>query len=97
MTVVDWWPVRQFVLPYLDQVDAWPMIGTPSWFELEHNDPVKWASILDAAQRDALRWDSQQELLAEASRDISQAVDCPSVVRGIRRRESGIYVGREVA
>lgn len=94
MTVVDWWPVRQFVAPRLKQVDAWPMIGTPPWADLEDHDPVKWASILDAAQRDALRWDTEQELLAEASRDISAGVDCKSLARSIKRRESGVYISR---
>lgn len=97
MTVVDWWPVRAFVQPYLDQVDSWPMLGTPEWFDLEPEHPAKWAAILDAAQRDALRWDTEQELLAEASRDVAAGVNCHSIAQSVRRRESGIYITREVA
>lgn len=70
---VSWWDVHEFVGAVLDQVDDWPMVGTPAWCLLAHDDPRKWAALLDGAQHWALRVDACQEARCEASRAISAA------------------------
>jgi hypothetical protein len=93
---VDWYSVCRFVEPLLAQVDYWPMAGTVSWQQLDATDPAKWAALLDAARHHALRVDTAQNAMAEASRTISGAVDWPEVARQIRRR-ADVYISRSVA
>lgn len=92
---VDWWSVHTFVLPTLIRVESWPLAGSPAWRELADNDPVKLAAIFDAARHHALRVDTAQAAMAEASRDIA-AADWSAVSREIRQR-NGVYIPREVA
>jgi hypothetical protein len=66
---VSWWSVHEFVGAVLNQVNDWPTLGTPAWCSLAHDDPAKWAALLDGAQHWALRVDSCQEARREASRD----------------------------
>lgn len=93
---VDWWSVHTFVLPTLIRVESWPLAGSPAWVELADNDPVKLAAIFDAARHHALRIDTAQAAMAQASRDIASAADWPAVGREIRQR-NGVYIPREVA
>ena len=51
---VSWLTVHDFVSAVLDQANGWPMVGTPAWCSLAHDDPQKWAALLDAAQHWAL-------------------------------------------
>jgi hypothetical protein len=80
---VTWWEVHL----YRDRVLKWsavrhfPMVGTPAWCDLDDDDPVKLAAVFDAAQHWALRVDTCQEAMAAASRDISAAVDWPTVAK----------------
>ncbi len=90
MTTVDsqqvsWWSVREFVAAVLTQSNDWPMLGTPAWCSLAHDDPRKWAALLDAAQHHALRIETAQEARAEASRAIEAAEDWPATAQRIRR------------
>jgi Protein of unknown function (DUF2742) len=78
---VAWWEVHQFVSAVLNQVNNWPMLGTPAWCSLAHEDPRKWCALLDGAQHWALRVETCQEARAEASRAVSAAVDWPQVSR----------------
>jgi hypothetical protein len=94
---VAWWPVHEFVVPVLDAVGTWPLVGTPAWCDLDHDDPAKVAAIFDAARHYALRIDTGQEQLAQASRDVSRAVDCTAIARGVQRRASGVYIPRRRA
>jgi hypothetical protein len=57
--------------PWLDAVGGWPMIGTSEWAALPDGDPQKVAAILDAAQHWALRVETCQAELAEASQAVS--------------------------
>lgn len=93
---IDWWPVHLFVVPLLDEVRSWPLVGSLTWQQLESDDPAKVAAIYDAARHHALRIDTAQAALADASRAVSKAADWPQVSREIRRR-SGVYLPREVA
>jgi hypothetical protein len=82
---VSWWEVHEFVGAVLNQVNGWPTLGTPAWCSLTHDDPRKWAALLDGAQHWALRLDTCQEARAETSRDISAAADWPQVARNIQQ------------
>jgi hypothetical protein len=80
---VDWWTVHQFVVVWLDRVEAWPMAGTPQWANLPAHDPRKWASLLDAARHWSLRVDTCQEAKAEAGRDVSGAADWKAIAHQV--------------
>jgi hypothetical protein len=83
---VSWWEVHEFVATVLNRVNDWPMLGTPAWCSLAHDDPRKWAALLDGAQHWALRVDTCQAAMAEASRDISTAADWKAIAGEIRDR-----------
>lgn len=91
---VSWWTVHQFIHPLLEAVGSWPMAGTPAWVDAEA--AVKSASLFDAAQHWALRVETAQAAQAEASREVSTAVDWPAIANEMRRR-SGIYIPRRSA
>ena len=69
------------------------MVGSPAWCQLGDREPVKWASVLDAAQHWALRVETCQQAECEASRTISAAVDWLAVAR-IAKRHSDFYAAR---
>ena len=83
---VSWWDVHEFVGAVLDQVNDWPMLGTPAWCSLTHDDPRKWAALLVAAQHWALRIETCQQAECQASRDISASADWPAIASEIRQR-----------
>jgi hypothetical protein len=82
---VSWWSVHEFVGAVLDQANSWPMLGTPAWCSLAHDDPRKWAALLDGAQHHALRLELNQEARAEAAKAVSRAADWPQIAREIQR------------
>ena len=84
---VSFWPVHKFVTEILKQVNGWPMAGTPAWCSLTHEDPAKWAALLDAAQHHALRVDMAQEALADASHEISVSADWRGIAGEVLARE----------
>lgn len=90
---VDWWSVHQFVLPLLDRAGSWPLAGSLAWQELDDDDPVKIASLYDAAQHHILRIDTTQEALAQASQEISKATDWSRISIG----RSSVYIPRRAA
>lgn len=90
---VSWWSVHEFVAAVLNQCNDWPPLGTPAWCSLAHDDPRKWAALLDGAQHWALRVETCQEAHAEASRAISGAVDWSALSREINRR-TDFYAAR---
>ena len=90
---VSWWTVHEFATARIQQVDHWPMIGTPLWCELHGNDPVKWAAILDAAVHWALRLETSQQAQADAAKAISAGADWPALAREINRR-TDFYAAR---
>ncbi|WP_230865192.1 DUF2742 domain-containing protein [Mycobacterium canetti] len=93
---VQWWPVHLFVVPLLEEVGSWPLVGSLTWQQLPDDHPAKTAAVYDGARHHALRIETAQTALAEASQAISGAQDWPALSRDIRRR-SGIYIPREVA
>jgi hypothetical protein len=90
---VSWWSVHEFVQAVLDQVNDWPILGAPAWCSLAHDDPRKWAAVLDAAQHHALRIETAQQARADASKAISSAADWSTVSREIHQR-SEFYTAR---
>lgn len=92
---VSWWSVHELLQPVLEQAHDWPMLGTPAWCSLEHDDPRKWCALLDGAQHWALRLELGQEARADASKALSAAVDWTSVASEIQRRR-GAYIPRAV-
>lgn len=93
---VNWWSVHEFVLPTLIRVQSWPMAGTPTWADLDDNDPVKLAAIFDAARHHALRVDTAQAAMVDASKQVAAAADWSTYSRKTLQR-NGIYIAREVA
>ncbi len=91
---VDWWSVHRYAEPTLTAAASWPMVGSLPWQHLPTDDPAKLAAVLDAARHWALRVETAQDAMAEASRAISTAADWPAVARGMQRRRSGVYIPR---
>ncbi len=92
---VNWWTVHLWVSPLLDAVGNWPMAGTPAWCALADNDPVKLAAVFDAARHHALRVDTAQDAMAEASRAVSAAADWSAISRTLDRGRA--YIPRRRA
>nr|WP_231382712.1 DUF2742 domain-containing protein [Mycobacterium simiae] len=80
----------------LDQVNDWPMAGTPAWCSLAHDDPRKWAALLDAAQHFALRVETCQVAECLASRAVSAAASWADVAHEQHQRQSAIAVGTRI-
>jgi Protein of unknown function (DUF2742) len=93
---VDWWSVRTYVEPLLSRVGYWPMIGTVDWCALDDDDPAKLAAIYDAAQHHALRVDTAQAALAEASHDVAAGADWPAIASDIVQRRAA-YIPRRAS
>ena len=90
---VSWWSVHEYVAPRLAEVDSWPMVGTPTWCALHDDDPIKLAAIFDAAQHWALRIETAQEAMAEASHEISGVADWSATAQSKFRHDSAIAYG----
>ena len=93
---VSWWSVHEFVAAVLDQANGWPMLGTPAWCSLAHDDPRKWAALLDGARHHALRLELNQEARAEASKAIAEAADWSQVAREVQQRNN-VYIPRKAS
>lgn len=93
---VSWWEVHEFALPFLDEAGSWPMAGSLAWRNLPEADPAKLAAVLDGGRHWALRVETAQTALAQASRDISASADWPAIARDIRRRQDA-HIRRRTA
>lgn len=85
---VSWWSVHEFIAEVLSQANGWPLLGTPAWCSLAHDDPYKWAAVLDGGQHHALRLELNQEARAEASKAIAEAADWSQVAREVQQRSA---------
>lgn len=90
---VYWWGVHQWIAPFLDRVGAWPMVGTAAWNTLADDDPAKFAALYDAAQHWALRVETCQDAMADASRAVSAAADWKAVANRLAN-QSNDYIPR---
>lgn len=79
---VSWWSVHEFVTGVTDGVGEYPVAGTPEWCDLDDDDDRKLAAVLDAGQHHALRMETAQEALADASRAVAASCDWSEVGRG---------------
>lgn len=80
-------------MPVLNQANGWPMLGTPAWCSLAHDDPGKWCALLDGAQHWALRVETSQEARCGASRTVSAAADW-SAIGSERLKLNAFYAAR---
>lgn len=87
--------MHQFVCSHVN-VDDWPLAGTPAWCQLDDDDPVKWAAILDAAQHHALRLETCQQQRCDAAHELSAAADWRAIATETRRRRQ-VYIPRKSA
>lgn len=90
---VSWWGVHEYVQPSLDAAGQWPTAGTPAWCALDDADPVKLAALLDAAQHHALRMETAQAVLADASRAVAASANWTALANDIMAGR-GAYIRR---
>jgi hypothetical protein len=93
---VSWWAVHEHVAGLLTTVGSWPMVGTPAWCQLADDDPAKLAALLDAARHWALRIESCQQPLTDASHEVSAAANWSELAATMHRRD-GAYIRRNIA
>lgn len=72
---VAWFEAHLFKERAAGWVGERPAAGTPAWCRLPDDDARKTAALLDAGVQWCLRIDTEQELRAEASRDVAGAAD----------------------
>lgn len=92
---VSWWSVREFVAHRLTGLKDIPRAGTPAWCELNDDDPIKLAAVLVDGMQWALRIDTEQSVRAQASHDVSAAVDCRALARRVRNGRGSAYIERK--
>jgi hypothetical protein len=95
---VCWWSVHEYVTAAIERtgINDWPAPGTPAWRSLDDDDPRKLAALLTASSQWVLRIETEQELRAQASRDIADAVDWSAVAK-FQLSANGIRIPRKVA
>ncbi|BCQ09663.1 hypothetical protein JMUB5695_03113 [Mycobacterium heckeshornense] len=93
---VSWWPVHEFVRPWLERAGDWPPAGTAAWQQLSATDPRKWAALLDAARHWCLRLDTLQAELAEASKSIAATTDWRAVAAEITKLRAAEATGARI-
>lgn len=83
---VNWWAVHEYVEKLSNALDSsWPpLLGTPAWCQLDDEDPAKLASLLDASQHFALRLETSQAALRQASKALATEHDWSAVSQEIR-------------
>ena len=93
---VNWLTVHRFVAAVLNQVNDWPMLGTPAWCSLAHDDPRKWAII---AAHDGVRpveqgeGDSFVAAFARASDAVACALELQRAPLAPIRLRIGVHTG----
>lgn len=76
-------------------LDRLPIPGTPRWCDLADDDAAKLLALVLGGVRDALRNDTHQAAMADASREISSAATWSKLGRG--RGSTYIPRSKEVA
>lgn len=82
---------------FLDRAGTWPPAGTPAWNQLDDRDPRKLAAVLDGGRHWALRVDTHQEALADASKAIAATADWGEVARRMVNGRGGAYIKRSAS
>lgn len=70
------------------------MAGTLDWQRLADRDPAKLAALFDAARHHALRVDTAQTALAEASHAIASAADWRQIASEIQQLRNSRRIAR---
>ena len=97
---VSWWECHQFIERLVAQSDhGWiPVAGTPEWVAMCDGDPRKLVALAQFGVHHALRVETAQEQLADASKSVAAAEDWSSTAARIRRRadatRNGQYIPR---
>jgi hypothetical protein len=69
--------------------------GTPQWCGMPDGDARKLMALLLGGVRDALRNDIRQEVVSDASSEISTAADWPAVAQQVRNGRGDAYIPRK--
>jgi hypothetical protein len=93
---VSFWSVHEYIAPLLEKCGRFPTVGTPEWVALPDDDPRKIAAVFDAAQHHALRLETNQQAMAEASHDIADAEDWSDIATQIQWRRDA-YIPRRAS
>ena len=72
---VSWWETHLFVTRVTAHAADLPTAGTTAWLALSDDDPRKLLALAVAGEHHVLRVETAQEQLAEASKDVSAAID----------------------
>ena len=96
---VAWWPVHEFLAAALAQANCGPLplAGTPAWGVLADDDPAKLLALAVAGEHAALRWETEQQQRAEASKAVAAAVDWPQLARDMHQRATATAYVRRVS
>lgn len=96
---VSWYETHLFLESVLAQANcgALPWAGTPAWMAMEDSDPRKLLALAVFGVKYALRIDTAQQAVAEASRAVSGAADWSAVAQQVQRGRGSAYIPREVA
>lgn len=92
---VSWWSTIEFLGQLLNQanVGRLPWAGSPAWCELADGDPRKLLALAVAGTHHALRVETAQQAVADASRAISASEDWGAISREIHHRNN-FYAAR---
>lgn|GEM_PF-1221190 len=92
---VNWWSCHTFIEAAVRQanIGPLPLAGTPLWCSLAEGDPRKLLALAVAGEHHALRMETAQQAVADASREIAAVADWSRVAREIQQR-SNFYAER---
>lgn len=100
---VNWWEAHLFMQAALAQANCGPLPwpGTPAWCAMSDGDPRKMLALAEFGEHHALRVETAQAALADASRDVSASADWSQIAREVQQRQaaegSGAYIRRVTA
>lgn len=93
---VNWIPVHLFVTKLLAPINGWPLLGTLDWQDLEDDDPIKLAAVIDGGQHWALQLEMNQEALAEASKAVSASADWRAIATELQKLDGARKSGKRI-
>ncbi|MBS4730060.1 DUF2742 domain-containing protein [Mycobacterium sp. SM1] len=92
---VSWWPVHVYVDRLLTRAGygelPWP--GTPAWCALSDNDPRKLLALAEFGQHHALRVETAQQDMAEASKAVAASADWRAIANEITQLHAAVASG----
>lgn len=93
---VNWYETHLFLESALSQANCGPlpMAGTPAWCSMADHDPRKLLALAVFGVHHALRVETAQQGMAQASRDISASTDWSGLAQRVRNGRGGGYIER---